>query len=105
MPRQKLRLQFDRDALVEFRRLDVSAKEAFKKKLRKLVSGFERPSPKNALHGFPRGFYKIKLRKAGLRLVYKYDDERLVVLVLAVGKRERNLVYEVVRTRLRNRGA
>jgi mRNA interferase RelE/StbE len=37
--------------------------------------------------------YKIKLRAAGFRLVYEVRDRELLVLVVAVGKRERNAVY------------
>ena len=37
--------------------------------------------------------YKIKLRAAGFRLVYEVRDLELLVLVVAVGKRERNAVY------------
>ena len=94
-----MRLQFHKDALKEYQSLEKTYREAFKKKLSKLLSGKEQPSPRNTLHGFPRGYYKIKLRKAGLRLVYRYDGKYLVVLVLAIGKRERNLVYEVARSR------
>jgi mRNA interferase RelE/StbE len=36
--------------------------------------------------------YKIKLRAAGFRLVYEVRDRELLVLVVAVGKRERNAV-------------
>lgn len=35
---------------------------------------------------------KIKLRAAGYRLVYEVRDHELLVLVVAVGKRERNVV-------------
>ena len=38
--------------------------------------------------------YKIKLRNAGYRLVYQVKDKELIVLVVAVGKRERNEVYK-----------
>jgi len=38
--------------------------------------------------------YKIKLRAAGYRLVYEVRDHELLVLVVAVGKRERNVVYQ-----------
>jgi mRNA interferase RelE/StbE len=38
--------------------------------------------------------YKIKLRAAGYRLVYRVYDDRIVVQVIAVGKRERNEVYK-----------
>ena len=37
--------------------------------------------------------YKIKLRSAGYRLVYEVRDRELIVVVVAVGKRERNAVY------------
>ena len=72
----------------------------FRKKLEKLVARRELPSPKNALHGLPPGYFKIKLRKAGLRLVHYYDGENLVILVIAAGKRDRNIVYEVARARI-----
>ena len=38
--------------------------------------------------------YKIKLRSAGYRMVYRVIDEVLVVTVIAVGKRERGDVYK-----------
>lgn len=37
--------------------------------------------------------YKIKLRSVGYRLVYEVRDEMLVVLVIAVGRRDHNEVY------------
>ena len=43
--------------------------------------------------------YKIKLRQAGYRLVYRVDDATITVLVIAVGKRERSEVYEMVKKR------
>jgi len=42
--------------------------------------------------------YKIKLKNAGFRLVYQVDDSRVVVIVLAVGKRENLTVYKVALT-------
>lgn len=44
--------------------------------------------------------YKIKLRNSGYRLVYQVIDERIVVKVIAVGKRERNGTYEKAKNRL-----
>jgi mRNA interferase RelE/StbE len=35
---------------------------------------------------------KIKLRGQGYRLVYQVRDNELVIVVIAVGKRDRNLV-------------
>ena len=37
--------------------------------------------------------YKIKLRAAGWRLVYEVRDGELLVLVIAVGKRDKDAVY------------
>ena len=37
--------------------------------------------------------YKIKLRAAGFRLIDEVRDQQLLVLVLAVGKRDRNPAY------------
>lgn len=38
--------------------------------------------------------YKIKLRGAGYRLVYEVCESELVVVVIAIGKRELNAVYK-----------
>ncbi len=38
--------------------------------------------------------YKIKLRSVGYRLVYEVRDSEVIVVVVAVGKRERNAVYQ-----------
>jgi mRNA interferase RelE/StbE len=37
--------------------------------------------------------YKIKLRSVGYRLVYEVRDQVLLVVVIAVGKREHDDVY------------
>ena len=55
--------------------------------------------PANRLRGL-EGCYKIKLRAAGVRLVYKVEDGELVILVVAVGKRDKNAVYDTARERL-----
>ncbi|AOE87705.1 RelE toxin [Pseudomonas sp. TCU-HL1] len=53
----------------------------------------------DSLHDMPDCF-KIKLRAAGYRLVYRVEDERITVVVISVGKRERGLVYNRARNRL-----
>jgi mRNA interferase RelE/StbE len=60
---------------------------------RKLMERCQFPRvPGDALSGMADCF-KIKLRASGIRLVYRVEDDRLVLLVLAVGKREREEVY------------
>jgi mRNA interferase RelE/StbE len=38
--------------------------------------------------------YKIKLRASGYRLIYEVIDEEIYVLVIAIGKRDKNPVYK-----------
>ena len=83
-------LGFHPDALSEWRKLDPSLREAFKKKL---VERLLHPCvPALRLSGHPDR-YKIKLGSAGYRLVYEVRDREAMVVVVAVGKRERNAVY------------
>lgn len=83
-------LQFHEIALKEWKKLDASIREQFKKKL---AERLEHPRvPSSALSGM-RDCYKIKLRSIGYRLVYKVDDGILFVTVISIGKRERLEVY------------
>lgn len=90
-------LKFVPQALDEWSRLDGSVKEEMRKALKKRLSNPHVPASR--LHGDLAGCYKIKLQKAGLRLVYQVDDGVLVVLVLAVAKREDLKVYRQALTR------
>ncbi len=38
--------------------------------------------------------YRLKLRAAGIRLIYLVRDQELVILVLAIGRREREEAYK-----------
>lgn len=44
--------------------------------------------------------YKIKLKRAGVRLVYQVNDDEIYILLLTVGKRADNEVYETAVKRL-----
>jgi mRNA interferase RelE/StbE len=96
----KFALKFDERALAEWYKLEVQIQKQFKKKLTKLMSGVETPSPRARVSGLGPGYYKIKQRSSGYRLVYRYEDKKLVILVIAVGKRKRNIVYDVARARV-----
>jgi mRNA interferase RelE/StbE len=83
-------LQFKESALKEWRKLDGTIRDQFKKKL---AERLENPKVESAkLSGMP-DCYKIKLKSVGYRLVYQVQEGRLVVVVIAVGKREGNAVY------------
>lgn len=83
-------LRFKREALAEWEKLDATVRTQFKKKLAERLENPRVPSAK--LHGHPDR-YKIKLRSVGYRLVYEVRDAEIVVVVVAVGKRERDAVY------------
>ena len=78
--------------------MDGSVKEPLRKLLKKRL---EQPHvPGAALHGVLIGCYKIKLRQQGYRLVYTVEDDALIVLVLAVDKREDSVAYRAALERL-----
>lgn len=83
-------------ALKEWRKLDENTRSQFKAKLAERLENPKVPSAR--LHG-AKERYKIKLRNAGFRLVYEVRDRELLVLVVAVGKRERNEVYKAAARR------
>ena len=56
--------------------------------------------PGAALHGALLGHYKIKLNKQGYRLVYGVQDDVLIVMVMAVDKREDSVVYQSAMARV-----
>lgn len=77
-------------ALKEWRKLDNNTKDQFKKKL---VERCANPRPPSAQLSGSKDRYKIKLRSVGYRLVYEVRDAQLLIVVIAVGKRERGVVY------------
>ncbi len=92
------RLKFVPDALKEWQTLDGSIKEPLRKALKKRLDQPHVPGAE--LHGDLRGCYKIKLRKQGYRLVYQIEDDVLVVLVLAIDRREDLAAYHAAIVRL-----
>ncbi len=94
------KLEFKKSALKEWDKLGHTIKEQFKKKLKERL---ESPHVPAAAVSGGQNLYKIKLRQQGYRLVYSVADEIVTVTVIAVGKRDRNEVYEVALSRLDNR--
>ena len=84
-------LGFLDEALKEWKRLDNNTRDQFKRKLTERLINPRIPSSK--LSG-QKDRYKIKLRSIGYRLVYEVLDAELIVVVIAIGKRERNTVYK-----------
>jgi len=90
------KLRFHQDAWAEWQKLAASVREPFKKKLAERLR--EPRISSAALHGM-QDCYKIKLQTIGYRLVYRVDDDVITVTVIAVGKRERNRVYQQAQAR------
>lgn len=90
------KLEFKESALKEWRKLGVTVREQLKTKLAERLKSPRIPSA--ALHG-AKDLYKIKLRSSGYRLVYQVTDKTVTVTVIAIGKRDKNLVYEIALAR------
>ena len=91
-------VKFREDALKEWQKLDKAIQQQFAKKLKKCCENPHIPSAK--LRGI-KDCYKIKLRTSGFRLVYQVIEDTLVIVVVAVGKRERSEVYNLASERFR----
>jgi len=89
-------LAFKKSALKEWGKLGPDVRELFVKKLKERLSNPHVPSA--AVSG-GTNLYKIKLRQLGYRLVYSVSDNIFTVTVLAVGKRNRNEVYDIALSR------
>jgi len=87
-------LEFKVSALKEWRKLDESVRNQFKKKL---LERLAQPRVEaDRLRHLP-DCYKIKLRNAGYRLGYQVDDRKVLVIVVAVGRRDRLTVYRAAK--------
>jgi len=83
------KLRFHELAWTEWQKLDGSIKAPLKKKL---LERLEAPRvPSAALSGMADS-YKIKLRQADYRLIYRVDDDVVTVSVIAAGKRNKSAV-------------
>ncbi len=94
----KYKLKFLPEALKEWHQLDGSIKLIFRKALKKRL--IQPKVPGSELHGDLKDCYKIKLLKHGYRLVYTIEDHELMVLILAIDKRENSIAYQSALFRL-----
>jgi mRNA interferase RelE/StbE len=84
--RQAYELAIHDDAMAEWRKLDESVKQRFKKKLAK-ERLIEPRVPKDALHALP-DCYKIKITTPQFRLAYHVNDAHRLLTILAVSSRD-----------------
>jgi mRNA interferase RelE/StbE len=90
-----------KDFTAEWEKLPVAIRDQFKKKLAKVIEQPHIPK-KNMLRGDLAGCYKIKLLKAGVRLVYQVKDDQVVILLITVGKRADSIVYDEAKKRIKD---
>ena len=93
----RYRLKFVPQAKQEWDKLDGSIRAQFAKVLLRRLDVPRVPAA--ALTSMP-DCYKIKLRSTGFRLVYRVQDDLLVLLSIAVGKRDKSAVYDAAKLRL-----
>lgn len=90
-------LTFLESAKKEWDKLPYEIQRQIKSKLLKIV---DNPHiSKNKLSGL-KDCYKIKLRASGYRLVYRVHEDRVIIQVIAVGKRDKSEVYRLVHHRM-----
>lgn len=83
-------LNFTPSAKKEWDKLDNSVKQMFKKALAKrLINPIV---PVSKLRDLPIDCYKIKLRTIGYRLVYTIENNKLILLILTINRRD--VVYD-----------
>lgn len=90
------KLLFTASALKEWRKIAPGIQQQFKKKLDERLHHPRVPSAK--LYNM-KDCYKIKLKKAGYRLVYRVIDHELIVEVIAVGSRDKGIVHDSAKKR------
>lgn len=91
-------LQFHPQALKEWKKLPNDIRQQFKKVL---VRRLEQPCVMSAkLSASLKDCYKIKLLKTGYRLVYSVNKKACFILVVSVGKRDKQFVYRLANNRL-----
>lgn len=75
------------NALKAFKKLNPNIKENFTKQLERRL---ENPKiEKYRLYGDYQGHYKIKLHSVGYRLIYRVIDNKCIVLVVEVDRRDK----------------
>lgn len=104
----KFEVRFDPGAYREYQKLDDSLVEIIDKKLEELEYRADEigKSLKNTQHTKLAGCREIKLRDAGIRIVYRITAEKVdilrIVYILTIEKRADDYVFKVADKRLSN---
>jgi len=86
MPTAAWRVEFDRAAVRELRKLGIDAERRVLRYLRERIAGSEDPRRLgHALTGDRKGLWRFRV--GDIRIVAAIEDDRFVVLVVTVGHR------------------
>lgn len=91
------KLVFKEEAKKEWDNLDSTIRSIFAKKLKERI---HQPRIESSRLSGMKDCYKIKLNRAGFRLVYQVRDKEMIVSIVAVSKREKNLAYKIAGKRI-----
>lgn len=96
------KVEFLPNAAREFEALDGSLKKIAAKQIDKLSERPELGEPLGKRMGIDlTGYRKIYFGKRAYRIVYEIQRQRLIILIIGIGKRERAEIYREVAQRLR----
>jgi mRNA interferase RelE/StbE len=95
------RIELTEDAERDFAALDGSLRKLARKKLEKLEAN---PDIGEELHNRTgcdlRGYYKLYFNGTRYRIVYRIENDILVVLIIGIGQRAHGAVYRMVAGRV-----
>ncbi len=95
-------VEFLPEAAREFEALDGSLKRVAAKQIDKFAERPELGEPLGKRMGIDlTGYRKTSFGKKGYRILYEIQRDKLVVLIIGIGKRERAEIYREVARRLR----
>lgn len=95
------KVEFLSEAAQEFDALDGSLKKIAAKQIDKLAERPELGEPLGKRMGIDlTGYRKIYFGKKGYRIVYEIQRQKLLILIIGIGKRERAEIYREVARRL-----
>ena len=85
----KFEVRLTRESKKDFDRLDDGIKKIILKKLIQLESNPFLGKPLGNKAGIDlTGYYKIYVSRKGIRIVYKVIEQKLIISVISIGKRE-----------------
>lgn len=95
------KVEFLPEASREFEALNGSLKKIAAKQIDKLAERPELGEPLGKRMGIDlTGYRKIYFGKKGYRIVYEIQRQKLLILIIGIGKRERAEIYREVARRL-----